>query len=99
MKLLVNILKTVSTSSKEQSLQNTLHDCSSILGKAHFTNDDTFENMNFTSAKIVACSSLKATENNRNYTTLMTKKRKLKEVNLQDHIYTCKYLVEQYIII
>jgi len=61
------------------------------------TNDDTFENMNFTSAKIVACSSLKATENNINCTTLMTnKKRKLEEVNLQDHIYTCKYLVEQY---
>jgi len=35
-----------------------------ILGRAHFTNGDTFENMNFTPAKIVACSSLKATENN-----------------------------------
>jgi len=63
-----------------------LHDCSAILGRAHFTNDDTFENMNFTSAKIVACFSLKATENNINCTTLTNKKRKLEEVNLQDHI-------------
>lgn len=86
-------MKTVNALLNEQNLQNTFHDCSSILGKAHiFTNDSTFENINFTSAEIVTCSSPKDT-NNINYITLNNKEKKLEDVNLEDHIYTCKYLL------